>query len=1033
MVTADVKTKTYGEKDPELTATVTPKKVDGKTPVKPDDGYDIQYELTRVAGETVENSPYTITAEGAEEQGNYHVSYETGKLTITKAGRPGDNGKKLSVTSYKGEYDGNEHTITVNNTVEGDQIQYSYDGGTTWVDELKEYTDVTKTADGGFGAVTIQVKVTNSNYDDAEILKGTVEITHKAVTVTANSDSKLYGKKDPDSIKTATVTGTLGNDAENLVYTVEREQGEIVKSYKVEAKGEELQGNYKITYKDGTFTINAADRGTANQIQVTDYDGVYDAAGHTIEVTGLLEDDEVQYSYDGGTTWTDDLKTYTNVTRGEDGSNVPVSIQVKVTNPNYKEATANGTVTIRPFEIVITADDKGKTYGEDDPELTATVTPKEVDGPVKPDDGYDIQYELSRVEGENVGTYDITCDINVDQGNYVVEYQKGTLTIGKRSITITADTISKKYDGETLKAGSSITSGSLLNGERYTATVLGEQKWVGSHESTVDEDTIVIIKIATDEDITNNYDISCVPGLLTVTDEDENGPVEGKLVITKTHTPKSGGFEYGDTVEFTISITNIFEKSMTVTLKELEDVVFDDIENDDITSNKLKAAWKNAKSKISGSNEKTFTIAAGETKEINVYYTIDIGDIIAGEFINQAVVTLNGKEYEAEDKVKTKELSTKYTVDKVITDADPDKVYEVDDVIHYQITVTSEASVPLENVKVSDELINATGRVVFTGLDDMKGIKFDSKENTVTITTLAPTEIVTLNCEYTVTREDCYLNNEIKKTDPNGAGIKNKAKVTVDPGNPTPVPDEETDPVGPSNVEKVYTLTIYYQFTNGSVAAPTVVREYLAGDGYTEYSPAISGYTWSVPFVTGKMPKGDLTLVVYYTAVVTPPTGGGDPDPDPDPTPVPTGTPGPSATPTPTPTTNTPPVIPVQPTPGGIIPVIIPVEPTVVAINDDPVPMGAIVDVDDDGNVTLIPITEDEIPLDNRELDDHKCCILSFLLMLLTLIIYTWFTHSMKKNQKKLEEMKDELAEVTLKRQLGITDENTNTGKSAQA
>ena len=140
---------------------------------------------------------------------------------------------------------------------------------------------------------------------------------------------------------------------------------------------------------------------------------------------------------------------------------------------------------------------------------------------------------------------------------------------------------------------------------------------------------------------------------------------------------------------------------MTVTLKELEGVVFGDIENDDTISSKLKAAWKNAKSKISGSNERTFTIAAGETKEIKVYYTIDIGDIIAGEFINQAAVTLNGKEYEAEDKVKTKELSTKYTVDKVITDADPDKVYEVDDVIHYQITVTSEASVPLENVKVS--------------------------------------------------------------------------------------------------------------------------------------------------------------------------------------------------------------------------------------------------------------------------------------------------------------------------------------------
>ncbi|MDE6965063.1 MAG: hypothetical protein K2P30_15725 [Lachnospiraceae bacterium] len=65
---------------------------------------------------------------------------------------------------------------------------------------------------------------------------------------------------------------------------------------------------------------------------------------------------------------------------------------------------------------------------------------------------------------------------------------------------------------------------------------------------------------------------------------------------------------------------------------------------------------------------------------------------------------------------------------------------------------------------------------------------------------------------------------------------------------------------------------------------------------------------------------------------------------------------------------------------------------------------------------------KDEIPLDNRELDDHKCCILSFLLMLATLIIYSWFTHSMKKRQKKLAELKDRLAEETLKRRFGIAD-----------
>ena len=104
-----------------------------------------------------------------------------------------------------------------------------------------------------------------------------------------------------------------------------------------------------------------------------------------------------------------------------------------------------------------------------------------------------------------------------------------------------------------------------------------------------------------------------------------------------------------------------------------------------------------------------------------------------------------------------------------------------------------------------------------------------------------------------------------------------------------------------------------------------------------------------------------------------------------------------------------------------------PVAPALVAVGDAPVPLqGALIETDDDGNVTVTPITEEEIPLANKEIDDHKCCILSFLLMLATLIIYSWFTHSMKKRQKKLAELKDQLAEETLKRQLGITDKTSN-------
>ncbi len=72
-VTADNKSKVFGEKDPELTATVTG--TIGKDTV--------EYTLSRKAGEDV--GTYTITPSGKAEQTNYKVTYATGTLTITKA------------------------------------------------------------------------------------------------------------------------------------------------------------------------------------------------------------------------------------------------------------------------------------------------------------------------------------------------------------------------------------------------------------------------------------------------------------------------------------------------------------------------------------------------------------------------------------------------------------------------------------------------------------------------------------------------------------------------------------------------------------------------------------------------------------------------------------------------------------------------------------------------------------------------------------------------------------------------------------
>ena len=107
-VTANSYNKAYGATDPEFTATV-----EGTL------GSDtVNYKLNRETGEDV--GTYKILAIGDAAQGNYSVTYYPGTLTITAATRPED--RQLGVTSYEGVYDANDHTITVDNVLDGDVV-----------------------------------------------------------------------------------------------------------------------------------------------------------------------------------------------------------------------------------------------------------------------------------------------------------------------------------------------------------------------------------------------------------------------------------------------------------------------------------------------------------------------------------------------------------------------------------------------------------------------------------------------------------------------------------------------------------------------------------------------------------------------------------------------------------------------------------------------------------------------------------------------------------------------------------------------
>ncbi|MFV8226949.1 hypothetical protein, partial [Christiangramia aquimixticola] len=83
------------------------------------------------------------------------------------------------------------------------------------------------------------------------------------------------------------------------------------------------------------------------------------------------------------------------------------------------------------------------------------------------------------------------------------------------AIEITAASDEKVYDGTALTdSGSEITTGSLVAGHTYTATVTGSQTVVGESANVA---SVAVIKDSSNNDVTSNYQISYVAGTLEVT------------------------------------------------------------------------------------------------------------------------------------------------------------------------------------------------------------------------------------------------------------------------------------------------------------------------------------------------------------------------------------------------------------------------------------------------------------------------------------------------------------------------------------
>ena len=513
-----------------------------------------------------------VTEEPAAIEGYTPVSEDSKKLTISA-----DQSKNVIEFYYYKNVQ-----LTANSET------YTYDGTEKQVSDFtvkgenKDQDDQTIAAD--FSAITVGAKGIDAGEYPANFAENTVgtvdktgryivtaanngklvinPVTGQLITITANSNEKTYdgtpltdnrfdytkGVLVEGDVLTAVVEGSATN--------VGDEGKNVVKSYAVKRGETDVTKNYTFGNSiDGTLTINKRKVTLKSADLSKTYDGTPLVNGETALETedGFVSGEGATYTFTGSQTVVGSSANAFTYTLNE-GTNAD----------NYEVAKTEGTLTVTKNEKAIT--------------VTANSHTWEYDGQPHSDGGYTVNYDgkdypvnaggtatlptgdvvkakitktvtnVSDSAANNNKIDELTIVNAADEdtkGQYeTVTLIPGTLTITKRGagenkVTITAADNTVEYDGQPhgakrnaageIEVGTSFTVTNLAKGHSVkTLAIEGSETDAGVYADKLVPGNAVIVD-GNGVEVTANYDITYVPGTLTIT---KRGAGDDKVVLT---------------------------------------------------------------------------------------------------------------------------------------------------------------------------------------------------------------------------------------------------------------------------------------------------------------------------------------------------------------------------------------------------------------------------------------------------------------------------------------------------------------------
>ena len=486
-VQAESASKTYGDEDGELTFTHSLLAYD-----------DILLgALSRESGEDV--GEYEINIGSLEsENPNYKITFTSNVFTINK------RDITVKIEFLDKTYDGSnliQHSVEYVNNIKNDTFNLYLNSYVTNanVGEKDVYYDD-----------NIEITGENDkNYNfKIEIVNDKIEISRRDVNIYIENQTKIYGEEDP----TLSIT-TLGVvDGEKLNGNIIRESGETcgIYFYQNGTLTNENNPNYniilsssylEILQKELIITISSLGKIYGEE------DPVFKAS--LLDGQSLVNGDELEQVLGGSITREE----------GERAGAYQFNIDGLCLNDNYKLVLDDDIqFIISRREVEVTINDASKTYGDDDPTYSYSVSN------LVGDDQFIVS--IGREYGEDVGSYELYSKTQNDDRYIISNVIVGYLTITKRPVTIRGEQKIKIYGESDPTLTIVVTSGRLVDdlASISTGTLVREEgENVGSYQ----------IKRGT-FDLGKNYSITYENGQFEI--------VKADITVQAKYTSK----QYGD-------------------------------------------------------------------------------------------------------------------------------------------------------------------------------------------------------------------------------------------------------------------------------------------------------------------------------------------------------------------------------------------------------------------------------------------------------------------------------------------------------